>query len=145
MRWIIVPLVVVTLACTATTSVTRTGTGIFAPKENLAEEDDVPRGLSLSVESIASDGTVKLVLRNYSSEPFVFSGTPDHPRLNIEVDQGNTHSRHTISPFHKTETSVAAGDRIELTANIAGASGRVRFGVKSQDVGYTVWTDWIAP
>jgi hypothetical protein len=138
-------LVLFAVACVSTTSVTRTGTGIFAPRENSAdEEEDVPRGLSLSVGSIAPDGTVTLDLRNYSTEPFVFSGTPNRPRLVIEVHSGNTQSRRTISPSGRTQTQeVPAGERIQLKTNIAGASGRLRIGVRSQEFRFVVWTDWV--
>jgi hypothetical protein len=134
------------VACVTTTSVTRTGTGLFAPRENSAEEEeDVPRGLSLSVGSIAPDGTITLDLRNYSAEPFVFSGTPDRPKLIVEVHSGNTQSRHTISPLSRTHThEVPAGERIQLKTNIGGASGRVRIGIRSQEFGFVVWTDWFA-
>jgi hypothetical protein len=143
-RWSLA-FVLFTVACVATTSVTRTGTGIFAPRENSEdEEDDVPRGLSLSVGSIARDGTVTLDLRNYSSEPFAFSGRPNRPRLVIEVHSGNTQSRHTISSSGRTQTyDVPASERIQLKADIGGASGRVRIGVRSQEFGFVVWTDWI--
>jgi len=76
--WLAIAACFFALACVTSTSVTRTGTGLFAPRENAAEdEDEAPRGLSLSVSSIANDGTVILDLRNYSLEPFVFAGTPD--------------------------------------------------------------------
>jgi len=133
------------VACVTTTSVTRTGTGLFAPREDAAEEEEAPRGLSLSVGSIASDGTVILDLRNYSTEPFVFSGTPNRPRLIIEVDSGSTHSRHTISPAGRQTHEVPAGERIQLKTNIGGAPGRVRIGIRSQEFGYIVWTAWMAP
>ncbi len=64
MRRFAIALALFALACT--TSVTRTSSGLFAPKEDSADEEDAPRGLSLSIESIASDGTVTLGLRNYS-------------------------------------------------------------------------------
>ncbi len=145
MRGTAIALVVFALACTTTTSVTRTGTGIFAPKGESAAEEDPPRGLTLEVASIAPDGTVMLDLRNYSNEPFVFSGTPEHPQLIFEVASGNTESRHTISPFGRTAHEVVAGDRIQLKAKIGGVIGRVRIGVRSREFGYMVWTDWIAP
>jgi hypothetical protein len=134
------------VACATTTSVTRTGTGLFAPRENAAkEEEEAPRGLSLSVGSIASNGAVILDLRNYSTERFVFSGRQDRPRLVIEVHSGSTHSRQTISPSGRAQTQeVPAGERIQLKANLAGASGRVRIGIRSQEFGYIVWTDWMA-
>lgn len=144
-RWAVIALVLATFGCVTTTSVTRTGTGLFAPREDSAEEEDAPRGLDLSVESIASDGTVSLELRNYSPEPFVFSGAPDRPRLIIEVASGSTRSRHTISPWGSRQTyEVPAGKRIELKANIDGAAGRIRIGIRSHEFGYTVWTEWFA-
>ncbi len=133
------------VACVTTTSVTRTGTGLFAPRESSAEEEEVPRGLSLSVGSISSDGTVTLDLRNYSAERFVFSGTKDRPRLVVEVRFNSTQSRHTISPFGRRQThEVPVGERIQLKTNIGGASGRLRIGIASQEFGYIVWTPWIA-
>ena len=133
------------VACVTTTSVTRTGTGLFAPRESAEEEEEeVPRGLSLSVGSISSDGTVTLDLRNYSAEPFVFSGTKDRPRLVVEVRFNSTKSRHTISPFGRKTHEVPAGERIQLKTNIGGASGQLRIGIASQEFGYIVWTSWIA-
>jgi hypothetical protein len=134
------------VACVTTTSVTRTGTGLFAPREKAEEEeDDAPRGLSLSVGSIAPDGTVVLELRNYSIEPFAFAGTKDRPRLEVEVRSGDTFSRHTIRPSFGAQTrELPAGERIELKTNIGGASGRVRIGIQSQEFKYIVWTNWIA-
>lgn len=145
MRWVAIALVFGALGCVTTTSVTRTGTGLFAPREDSAEEEETPRGLDLSIGSIAPDGTVSLDLRNYSPEPFVFSGAPDRPRLIIEVQSGTTRSRHTISPWGSRQTyEVPAGQRIQLKANIGGASGRVRIGIRSREFGYIVWTEWIA-
>ena len=148
MRRMAIALLLFALGCVATTSVTRTGTGLFAPREKPAEEEEEeepPRGLSLSVGSIARDGTVILELRNYSMEPFVFAGAPDRPRLVIEVQSGNSQSRHTVSPWTRTKThQVPAGERIELKSNISGLSGRVRIGVRSQEFGFVVWTNWIA-
>jgi hypothetical protein len=145
MRRVVIALVFLVGACTATTSVTRTGTGLFAPRENNAdEEEDAPRGLTLSVQSIARDGTVILDLRNYSMEPFVFSGTEDRARLMIEVQSGSTHSRHTISPSIRLKRrELPTGDRVQLKANITGASGSVRIGIRSEEFGFIVWTDWI--
>ena len=140
-----IALLFLALGCVATTSVTRTGTGLFAPREKPeAEEEETPRGLSLEVGSIARDGTIILELRNYSMEPFTFAGSPDHPRIQIEVQSGNTHSRHTVSPWTRTKThEVPAGERIQLKSNIGGLSGRVRIGVRSQEFGWVVWTNWI--
>jgi hypothetical protein len=133
------------VACTTTTSVTRTGTGLFAPRESSAEdEDEAPRGLSLSIGSIARDGTAVLELRNYSMEPFVFAGTKDRPRLVIEIRSGDTYSRHTIRPSFGGQThEVPAGERIQLKTSIGGASGRLRIGIQSQEFDYIVWTNWI--
>lgn len=146
MRRIALAFLLCTVACVTSTSVTRTSTGLFAPRESSEEDDDeAPRGLSLSVGSIASDGTVILELRNYSMDPFVFSGTQDRPRLVIEVHSGNTHSRHTVSPSLRKQTyEVPAGERIQLKTNIAGASGRLRIGIASHEFGYVVWTSWMA-
>jgi hypothetical protein len=147
MRKVALALVFFAVACTTTTSVTRTGTGLFAPRESATDKDEeeTPRGLSLSVNSIAPDGTVTLDLRNYSIEPFVFAGTPDRPRLVIEVRTGSTYSRHTISPSIRTrKQELPAGDRIQLKANIDGASGRLRIGIRSEEFRFIVWTDWIA-
>jgi hypothetical protein len=144
MRWAAIVLVFGALGCVTTTSVTRTGTGIFAPRGDSAEEEAAPRGLSLSAGLIASDGTVTLELRNYSTEPFVFSGAADRPQLIIEVQVGSTRSRHTVSPWSRQTVEVPAGERRQLKANIAGASGRVRIGIRSHDLGYVVWTEWIA-
>jgi hypothetical protein len=144
MRWVVIALLFGTLGCVTTTSVTRTGTGIFAPRDDAAEEEEAPRGLGLSAGSIARDGTVTLDLRNYSQEPFVFSGTPDRPQLVIEVQSGSTRSRHRISPWSKQTFEVPAGQRLQLKANIGGASGRVRIGIRSRDFGYVVWTEWVA-
>jgi hypothetical protein len=133
------------VACVSTTSVTRTSTGLFAPRESSEDEDEAPRGLSLSVGSIASDGTVILELRNYSMDSFVFSGTQDRPRLIIEMHSGSTHSRHTVAPSIRRQThEVPAGERIQLKTSIAGASGRLRIGIASHELGYIVWTSWIA-
>lgn len=144
MRRSAIALIVFAFACTTTTSFTRTGTGIFAPKEDSAAEEEAPRGLSLSIASITSDGTVTLELRNYSLETFVFSGTPDHPRLVIEVQSGSTLSRHTILPLRTQTHEVPAGERLQLKTNIGGVSGRVRIGIRSKEFGYIVWTNWIA-
>lgn len=146
LRWLAIAVAVVALACVATTSATRTGTGLFAPRENAAEEEDeAPRGLSLSVSSIQSDGTAILDLRNYSLEPFVFAGTPDRPRLIVEVRSGDSQSRHTISPsLLRSQThELPASERIQLKTNLGGASGRVRIGVRSEEFKYVVWTDWL--
>lgn len=143
MRWLTMALVCGALGCVATTSVTRSGPGLFGPRNDAADEEDAPRGLSLSVASIAKDGTVTLDLRNYSNEPFVFAGTPERPRVIVEVQSGTVQSRHTVSPWSGGQTrDVPAGERIQLTAHVAGAEGRVRIGVKSQEFGYVVWTDW---
>jgi hypothetical protein len=143
-RWAAIALVFGALGCVTTTSVSRTGTGLFAPRGDSADEDEAPRGLTLSAGSIAADGTVILDLRNYSDGPFVVSGTRDRPHLIIESQSGSTHSRHTISPWSKQTYEVPAGERLQLKANIGGLSGRVRIGVRSHDLGYIVWTDWIA-
>jgi hypothetical protein len=144
MRWAAIALVFGALGCVTTTSVTRTGTGLFAPRGDSAEDEQAPRGLTLSAGSIAPDGTVALDLRNYSEEPFVFSGAADRPQVIIEVQSGSTRSRHTVSPWSRQTSEVPAGERLQLKANIGGASGRVRIGIRSRDFGYTVWTDWIA-
>ena len=144
MRWAAIALVFGALGCVTTTSVTRTGTGLFAPHGDSAEEEEAPRGLTLSAGIIASDGTVTLDLRNYSEEPFVFSGAPDRPQLIIEVQSGSSRSRHTISPGSKQTSKVPAGERLQLKATIGGVSGRVRIGLRSHDLGYVVWTEWIA-
>jgi hypothetical protein len=145
MRWSALPLLVFAFACATTTSVTRTGTGIFAPRENAADEEDPPIGLSLSVGAVTPDGDVTLELRNYSQETFAFAGTPDRPALIIEVQSGSTHSRHTIAPWRSGEPyEVPAGERVQLKAAIADASGNVRIGVRSRKFGYVVWTPWIA-
>jgi len=143
MRWALIALVLGALGCVTTTSVTRTGTGLFAPRDS-AEEEEAPRGLSLSAGSIAADGTVTLELRNYSEEPFVFAGAADRPQFLIEAQAGSTRSRHTVSPWSRQTVEVPAGERRQLKANIGGASGRVRIGIRSHDLGYVVWTDWIA-
>jgi hypothetical protein len=134
------------IACTTTTSVTRTGTGLFAPRVNAEAEEpeEAPRGLDLSIGSIAPDGTVTLDLRNYSLEPFVFSGTPDRPRLVLEVRSNDSYSKHTLSPSLRRQThEVPAGERIQLKTNVGGISGRLRLGIASQQFGYVVWTSWI--
>jgi hypothetical protein len=145
LRRIALGFVLCAVACVTTTSVTRTGTGLFAPRESAEEEEEeTPRGLSLSVGSIQSDGTVILELRNYSMDPFVFAGTQDRPRLVVEVWSGSTHSRQTVSPSLRRHThEVPAGERIQLKTNIAGASGRLRIGIASHEFGYMVWTSWI--
>jgi hypothetical protein len=145
MRRSAIALAIFAFACTTTTSFTRTGTGIFAPKEaSAAEEEEAPRGLSLSIESVASDGTATLELRNYSMEPFEFSGGSDHPRLMIEVQSGSTQSRQTILPLRAQTHEVPPGERLQLKTNIGGVSGRVRIGIRSREFGYIVWTNWIA-
>jgi hypothetical protein len=146
LRRVSLVLVFFAFACVTTTSVTRTGTGLFAPREKAEkEEDEAPRGLSLSVGSIARDGTVVLELRNYSMETFGYVGTQDRPRLIIEVRSGDTYSRHTIRPSFGAQTQeLPAGERVELKTNIGGASGRLRIGIQSQEFGYIVWTNWIA-
>ena len=143
MRWAAVALLLTAFGCVATTSVTRTGTGLFAPKDNPGEEENAPRGLSLSIGMIAADGTVTLDLRNYSSESFTFAGTPDQPQLVIEVESGNTHSRHTVSPLVKQMYELPAGERIQLKAKIGGLSGRLRIGIRSREFGYVVWSEGI--
>ena len=142
MRWVAVVLLASAFGC-GTSSFTHTGTGLFAPKENPAEEEKVPRGLSLSIGSIAADGTATLDLRNYSSESFVFSGTPDRPQLIVEVEAGATHSRHTISPLARQTYELPAGERIQLKINIGGVSGRLRIGIRSREFGYVVWSEGI--
>lgn len=144
MRWFAIALVLGALGCVTTTSVSRTGTGLFAPRGDSEEAEEAPRGLSLSGGNVAADGTVGLELRNYSEEPFVFSGAPDRPQFIVEVQSGSTRSRHNISPWSKQTHEVPAGERIQLKANIGRASGRVRIGIRSHDLGYIVWTDWIA-
>jgi hypothetical protein len=79
-----------------------------------------------------------------SLETFVFSGTPDHPRLMIEVQYGSTQSRHTILPLRTQTHEVPPDERLQLKANIGGTSGRVRIGIRSQEFGFIVWTNWIA-
>ena len=143
MRWAAIALVLGALGCVTTTSVTRTGSGLFAPRES-ADEEEAPRGLTLSSGIIASDGSLSLDLRNYSEEPFVFLGAPDRPQLIIEAQSGSTRSRHTISPWSKQTYEVPAGERLQLKAKIGGISGRVRVGIRSHDLGYVVWTEWIA-
>jgi hypothetical protein len=144
MRWAAIALLFVTLGCVTTTSVSRTRSGLFAPRGDSADEDEAPRGLTLSAGSIAADGTVILELRNYSEEPFVVLGTRDRPHLIIESQLGNTHARHTISAWNKQTFEVPAGERLQIKASIGGISGRVRIGIRSHDLGYTVWTDWVA-
>ena len=139
-----ISLLIFAFACTA--SVTRTSTGLFAPRAAAESEDEEepPRGLSLTIESVASDGTVTLDLRNYSLSPFVFVGTPDRPRLMIDTNYGGTHSRTKLLPsIRKRRHEVAPGERVRLTTNIAGVSGRVRIGVQSDEFDYIVWTNWI--
>lgn len=146
MRRYVIALIFLATACVTTTSVTRTGTGLFAPREPAEEvEEVVPRGLSLSVASIAPDGTVLLDLRNYSQERFVFSGTPDRPALVMELQSGSTHSRQTMRPLRRGAThEVPAGERIQLKTTIAGARGSIRIGIRSSEVGFVVWTNWLA-
>lgn len=145
MRRSAIALLLFACACTTTSSFTHTSTGLFAPKEgSAAEEEEAPRGLSLSIESVASDGTAVLELRNYSLEPFVFSGAPDRPRLVIEVQSGGTHSRHTLQPLGTQTHELPQGERLQLKTNIGGVSGRVRIGIRSREFGYIVWTNWIA-
>jgi len=147
MRWPAITLVLLSFACVSTTSVTRTGTGLFAPSDNAEEEEEneAPAGLSLSVESIASDGTAVLVLRNYSSDTFVFYGSPERPKFIVEEQSGNTHARHVVSSWKRGQKTheVPAGDRIQLTANLGMGPGRVRIGIRHHEFGYIVWTSWI--
>lgn len=126
-----------------TTSFTHTSSGLFAPKENPEEEVNAPRGLSLSINSIAPDGTVTLDLRNYSSEAFVFAGTPDQPQLIFEIESGSTHTRATISPWVRQRHEVPAGERVQLKAKVGGIQGRFRIGVRSKEFGYVVWSEGI--
>lgn len=145
MRLTVITLVLFAFACVSTTSVTRTGTGLFAPREKADDEDAaVPRGLTLTVASNVN-GMVTLDLRNYSMEPFVFAGTPEKPRLIVEVQTAQAHSKHTISPWTRTKThELPAGERVQLKIDLGPTSGRVRIGLRSQDFGYTVWTGWMA-
>lgn len=100
-------------------------------------------GLSLSVHSIARDGTVILDLRNYSIEPFVFPARRIARGSSSKCARG-TSSRHTVSPSLRGQRQEApAGDRVQVKANIGGASGSVRIGIRSEEFGYVVWTDWI--
>ena len=144
MRWSAVGLLFLTVACTTTTSHTRTGTGIFAPKPDDTDDDaEVPRGLTLSVDSIAPNGAVILTLRNYSDEPFTFAGTRDEPDLVLEARSRATRSHHTLSHWRGSEVNeVAAGDRMQLKTTIAGATGEIRIGVRSHEFGFVVWTEW---
>ncbi|MBV8520174.1 MAG: hypothetical protein JO197_22460 [Acidobacteria bacterium] len=146
MRWSAIALLVLASACVTTTSSTRTGTGVFAPRDNGADDgEDPPIGLTLSVGSVTTNGDVILELRNYSQEPFVFGGTLEHPYLIVEVQSGSTHARHAVAGWRHSETyEVAAGERVQLKASITGASGNVRIGVRSHDYGYVVWTPWFA-
>lgn len=144
MRWAAIALVFGLLGCVTTTSVSRTGTGLFAPRGDSADEEEAPRGLSLSAGSIAADGSVILDLRNYSDGPFVVLGTRERPHLIIESQLGSTQARHTTSAWSKQTFEVPAGERLQIKASIGGISGRVRIGIRSHDLGYTVWTDWIA-
>ena len=141
MRWSAVALLFFALSCTTTSTFTHTSSGLLKPHD---DEEEAPRGLSLSVQSIAPDGTVVLDLRNYSMETFVFSGTPDRPRLVLETQSGTSHSWTTLWPGSRSTHEVAAGDRLELKGSIRGITGRVRIGIKSKDFGYTVWTSWLA-
>jgi hypothetical protein len=144
MRWSPIALLFFALACTTTSTFTSTGTGIFAPHDDAGDEEEAPRGLSLSIQSIAPDGTVVLDLRNYSLETFVFSGTPDRPRLVLEIQSGSSHSWTTLSPGMRSTHEVPAGERLQLKTKIGGVTGRVRIGIKSKEFRYTVWTSWIA-
>src|SRR5690242_14152401 len=128
MRWFAMALLFLPVACTTTTSHTYRGTGVFAPKPDDNDDDaDVPRGLTLSVDSIAPDGTVVLTLRNYSDETFTFAGTSDDPDLVIEQRSRTTRSRHTLSHRRGSRvTDVAAGDRVQLKTIMAGVTGEVR-------------------
>src|ERR1043166_84260 len=127
MRWSAIALLFIAPACTTTTSHTRTGTGIFAPKNTGDDDDaDVPRGLSLSIESIAPNGAVTLTLRNYSDETFTFGGTPNDPDLIFEVRSGATHSHHTLSHHGGKVSELAAGERLQLKTIVAGATGEIR-------------------
>jgi hypothetical protein len=145
-RRVVLGFVFFSMACVASTSVTRTGTGIFAPRApDESKEEETPIGLTLSIGSVAQDGTVILELRNYSMEPFTFLGTPDRPRLVVETQSGNSYSKHTISPTLRRQThEVPAGERIQLETNLLGVTGRVRIGVASHEFGYIVWTNWLA-
>ena len=130
------------LGCTTTTSVTRKG-NLFPQRQESEDENEAPRGLTLEIASIARDGTVTLDLRNYSQEPFTFAGTTERPAFVVEVESGKTHSRHTVSPWGRGQTQeVPAGERLQLKAYVTGLSGRVRIGIRSQEFGWTVWSDW---
>lgn len=143
-RWSAIALLLFSLACVQTTTLSRIESGPFAPKDDPSEEDAVPRGISLSINSVAPDGTIILDLRNYSLEPFVFAGGPEHPRLIIEAQSGSTRSRHTVSRWTRTKThELPAGERMQLKVDVGGVVGRARIGIRSHDFGYIVWTNWI--
>ena len=146
LRRIGIALLLAALACTTTTSVTRSGSGIFAPRDHSAEaEDETPGGLSLSVESITPDGTARLLLRNYSSSPFVFAGTPAAPHYMIEVQSGHSQSRHTVRHTGGQTHEVSPGERIELEIGIRGVEGSFRVALRDESAGVTVWSDWFTP
>lgn len=143
MRWAATVLLLLALGCTTTTSVTRRG-NLFPQPQESEEADEAPRGLTLDIASIASGGVVTLDLRNYSQEPFVFAGTAERPAFVVEVESGRTRSRHTVSPWARGKTQeVPTGERIQLTAYVTGLSGRARIGIRSQEFGWTVWSDWV--
>ena len=140
-----IALVFFALACGETTSWSHLGS-LYPPHENPTEEDNVPRGLDLSINSVAPDGTIVLDLRNYSLDPFVFAGTPERPRLIIEVQSGNNRSHHTISPWSRSKShELPPGERLQLKTDLGNLSGRVRIGLRSKDAGFTVWSGWFSP
>jgi len=63
----------------------------------------------------------------------------------IEVQSGDAHSRHTVSPsLLRAQThELPAGERIQLKTNVGGAAGRLRIGVRSEEFKYVVWTEWL--
>ena len=142
MRWAATALLFLALGCTTTTSVTRRG-NLFPQPQESEEADEAPRGLTLDIASIEKDGAVTLDLRNYSQEPFVFAGTAERPAFVVEVESGRTRSRHTVSPWGRGKTQeVPPGERVQLKAYVTGLSGRVRIGIRSQEFGWIVWSDW---
>ena len=137
MRLSAIALVLFSLACT----VLQTGKRIYAPGP---DESEAPRGLELSVVSV-SRGTAVLELRNYSLEPFVYYGAPERPRLEIETEALDGRiSRHKFSYWStkQSEHEVPPGERMKFEASVLnnGFTSRIRFGIRSHNFGYVVWT-----
>ena len=134
MRIAAIALVILSLSCTVSTS-----------RPALAPDDsEAPNGLDLSVVSVGADGTAVLELRNYSIEPFVFYGSAEHPRLEIEVEsESGQIQRQKFVPWKRGQKTheLAPGERLTFKTTLPHVGQRVRIGVRSHEFGYIVWAE----